>query len=337
MAGLNTKGLSHTLLSTFVDWIRPEESTVEKIRKQAEEIRSRISGQAAADDLVVQATPWSGSYAKNTGLRRHLRGNHDVEGQDIDLPFVVSPRTTEGEKIDALLGRFHKYAQASYPNTSLRRTKSSIQLDFAGTKLRYDLVPMLAIPGNNEKQILLRADGERRETSVQKHIEFIKTRTNKSNQPPGRVKFNEMVRLVKWWREMRQSESQVFNDVPSIVIELLCADAFDALGVEETYTETLHKWFGRMAHRVEKKERIQFKDFSDPSRVPCHDLWVVFDPVNPQNNVVPPAWREQHLSLLTTWLTTGRDSLHRATQYELNGQSASAKDLLVKLFGSALG
>src|SRR5262245_16333746 len=96
---LSTKSTSHRYLIRFVDWIKPDAETEESIRSQADDIRERIKARAIANGLTVRSTPWSGSFAKKTGLRRHMRGNHEVEGQDVDLPFVVSPQTKEGENI----------------------------------------------------------------------------------------------------------------------------------------------------------------------------------------------------------------------------------------------
>jgi hypothetical protein len=239
MSKLSPRSASHGSLSRFVDWIRPEDATELTIREQADEIRRRISAKAADDGLTVRSMPWSGSFAKRTGLRRHMRGEAEVEGQDVDMPFVLSPTDANGADIDSLLDRFERYAKESYPSTSRNPTKSSVCLDFKSTKLSYDLVPMLAVEGDGEAQVLIRSDGERRRTSVQKHIEFIRSRTRESNEQKGRVKFNEGVRLVKWWREVRQSQSHALTDVPTILIDLLCAKAFDEHGVDETYTETL--------------------------------------------------------------------------------------------------
>jgi hypothetical protein len=231
MNQLSTRSLLHKRMSAFVDWIRTDDDKVDTIRAQAAEIRLRIRGQAEKDGLTVRSTPNSGSFEKKTGLRRHLQGDSDVEGQDVDLPFVVSPHDEDGKKIDELLNRFFRYADASYPKTPKKKTRSSVQLDFVGTKLRYDLVPMLAVPGDDEAQILLRANGEQRRTSVQKHIEFVTRRTGDSNLLKGRVKFNECVRLVKWWREFRQAHARVLEDVPSIVLDLMCAHAYDRVQV----------------------------------------------------------------------------------------------------------
>jgi hypothetical protein len=56
------------------------------------------------------ATPEAGSFAKHTGLRRHMRGVSEIEGQDVDLPFVVKPKAKDGDQIGELLGSFDKYA-----------------------------------------------------------------------------------------------------------------------------------------------------------------------------------------------------------------------------------
>ncbi len=336
MSKLSTKSTSHRTLTGFVDWIKPELNTEESIRAQAEEIRKRIKGKAIEDGLVIASTPWSGSFAKKTGLRRHFRGDHEVEGQDVDLPFVVWPTTNEGDTIDSLLDRFEKYAQATYPNTSRNPTKSSIRLDFKSTKRSYDLVPMLAVPGDNESQVLLRADGEQRSTSVQKHIGFIKTRTASSNEQDGRVKFNEGVRLVKWWREMRQSQSQIVEDVPTIVIDLLCAKAFDLHGVCETYTETLARWFGQMAHVVRQKKRVDFDDYEDPAPFQHGDLWIVLDPVNPENNVVPRSWKNVELQELSEWMDDARDGMSRVIAADAAGDDGEVQKELAALFGNAI-
>jgi hypothetical protein len=336
MSKLSTKSASHKWLSNFVEWIKPAAETDEKIRKQAEDIRSRINGKATADGLVVRSMPWSGSFAKKTGLRRHMHGNHDVEGQDVDLSFVISPQTVEGEDISTLLDRFERYAKESYPSTRRDPTKSSICLDFKSTKLSYDLVPMLAVDGDDEAQVLLRRDGERRKTSVQKHIDFIRTRTAKSNELVGRVKFNEGVRLVKWWREMRQSESAALDFVPSMLIDLLCAKAFDEHGVDATYTETLSRWFGRIANLVRQRRRVDFADFKSPAGSRASGLWVVLDPVNAENNVVSPAWNGLELDELAEWFEEARDAMARTIAADTAGDDAEAQRELVALFGTAV-
>jgi len=78
-------------LTTFVQWIATETSREDEIREQAGRIRERIAAKAREDNLTVRSMPNAGSFAKRTGLRRHLLGASVVEGQDVDLPFVVAP------------------------------------------------------------------------------------------------------------------------------------------------------------------------------------------------------------------------------------------------------
>src|SRR5438132_211772 len=126
MAQLSNRSTIHRRLSRFVDWIATDESREDEIRRKSEDVRTRICNQASKDGLVIRSTPNSGSYAKRTGLRRHMTGGSVVEGQDVDLPFVVSPRTRDQEEVNSLLDRFERYAKATYPQVERNPTKSSI-------------------------------------------------------------------------------------------------------------------------------------------------------------------------------------------------------------------
>ena len=199
-----TKRKIHKRLSNFVGWIKPNPAREGDIRSQADRIRISVRSEASNDGLILRSTPQAGSFAKNTGLRRHLPGGSVVEGFDVDIPFVISPKTKAQGEFQDLLRLFFRYAQAAYPNNSVELTKSSVKISFTGTRVYYDLVPMLATD-DTQKQILIRSTGERIETSVQQHVEFVRSRCRSSNAEAGRVKFNECERLVKWWREFEQA------------------------------------------------------------------------------------------------------------------------------------
>jgi len=326
----------HSRLSHFVAWIEADASRVEEIREQRDRVRQRISGQAKDDGLQIVSTPDSGSFAKATGLRRHFRGDCEVEGQDVDVPFVVKPVTTDDEKLDQLLPRFERYARDSFPTTEIEPTKSSIRLSFDGTKLQYDLVPLLEVPGVPDEQILIRSTGERRRTSLKKHNSFVVDRTRRSNEIAGAVCFNEVVRLLKWWREIRVADGQGLEDVPSVLIDLLCAYAFDQRGVAKTYGETLADWFGFLASAVRRRQRIVFSDFTRNVPAPVAGVaWEVLDPANMDNNIVN-AWSTLQIDVLAEWLADGRDSLNRAIGRDLDGDDSAALDALVEVFGTPI-
>jgi hypothetical protein len=332
MAQLSTRSTIHRRFCHFVPWIATDDDREDVIRRQSKEIRERICGQASRDGLTIKSTPNSGSFAKNTGLRRHLMGGSDVDGQDVDLVFVVKPVTKDQEKIDSLLDRFERYAKATYPQVARNPTKSSICLSFVSTRLAYDLVPMLATDRPDE-QILLRANGEQRRTSVEKHTDFIRRRTNASNELKGRVLFNECVRLFKWWREFRQSDSKHLPDVATVVIDLICAKAFDACQVQTTYAETLAQWFSWAAHVARKRQSITFTDYVNPAQPSGNAGWVILDPVNASNNVVS-SWTGWQIEEFTTWLEQGRDLMTSAIRYDLDGEDSESLRCLVQLFGT---
>jgi tRNA nucleotidyltransferase (CCA-adding enzyme) len=158
MSSYSTKSKLHVRIRNFVAWIAPEKKTRETIKKQSDEIRGKIKKKAEDDGLTITDMPYSGSFAKKSGLRRHLQGETTNEGQDIDLAFVVKPdKETEFEP---LIQRFKKYAEESYPDTKITATKSSVKMEFVGTKLTYDIVPMFATD-DPEKQLLIRNNGDK--------------------------------------------------------------------------------------------------------------------------------------------------------------------------------
>lgn len=329
---MHTRRPLHGHLSVFVDWIATDDAREDKIREQGDDIRTRIAAKAREDGLVIKSTPWSGSFKKRTGLRRHMLGKHPVEGQDVDLVFVVGPLTKGQDVITSLLDRFMRYAVACYPDTDRVQTKSSIQLTFKGTKLSYDLVPMLA--GTEEgTQILIRADGERRQTSVQKHATFVTARTKASNDLPGRVKFNECVRLFKWWREVVTGGE--VDRLPSIMIDLMCAYAFDRHGVGMTYPETMHRWFGFLAHAVGERHPIYFNDFVTWPAPPTGTGWSVIDPVNPENNIAS-RFSRLDVDQIFDWLSDGRDAWSHASVLDHEDDPQGALRALVGVLGNPI-
>jgi len=323
----------HARIANFTGWIRPDGDKAEDTRKQRDEVRDRIRGKAEADGLKVRSTPNSGSFAKATGLRRHMRGAAEHEGQDIDCPFVIARKDEGGNVLTELLGRFERYAKDSYPDTPRFPTKSSIKLEFRESKRSFDLVPMLAVEGNEEEQILLRADGERRRTSIQKHTEFIQGRTKKSRELNGAVPFNDCERLVKWWREYMVAQSRIIDEVPTFLIDLLCAKAFDEVQTRQLYPETLQGWFDKIQSYASNRTTIMFHDFATPRPEKITSIWKVIDPVNGENNAVPGSWSGIKLDEFRDWARAARDRVQQAIAHDIRGQESQAVSLMCEVFG----
>ncbi|MCY1071652.1 CBASS oligonucleotide cyclase [Nannocystis sp. RBIL2] len=333
---LSSKSPSHRRLSAFVDWIRTPDDREERIKSQADEVRRRLRGKAESDKLIIRSMPFSGSYEKGTGLRRHMQGEAEIEGQDVDIAIVIDPRSVPaGADRERLIERFLSYFRASYPDTQASATRSSVRVAFVGSKVNFDLVPMLAVEGTDREQLLFRSNGERRRTSIQNHIEFVRRRNKRSNELPGRVKFNECVRLVKWWRHYCEGSAQQIEEVPSILVDLLCAKAFDQHGVAATYTETLAQWFSTMADLALRRRLVAFDDFgSVPDRTADDRQWAVLDPVNPDNNVLPLAWNNLHIGELADWLSNARDQWAEVESLERVDEVDKSRRVLIELFGN---
>lgn len=332
MDGISTKSKLHKRTSQFVAWIAPEPETREEIRKQLEEVQERIGSKAKEDGLTITATPQAGSFAKKTGLRRHMRGKSEEEGQDIDVPFVVKPAEENKYELAPLINKFLKYANDSYPDTEKEPTKSSVKLKFSNA-LSYDIVPLFATK-DRERQILVRTTGEEVETSVQKHTEFVRRRTSKSEEQKGVVLFNECVRLMKWWRDVRCASGSYLEDVPSIIVDLLCAKAFDRLSVQATYPQTLAEWFAYLAHVVTKKEAVFFTDYVKPVQPSSSSDWSVLDPVNSSNNLAA-RWQSYEIAELAGWFQDARDTLNRTIAADITGDDNGSLEHMVQLLGSA--
>ncbi|MEL6699692.1 MAG: CBASS oligonucleotide cyclase [Bacteroidota bacterium] len=327
----------HKRCKQFVQFIAPEKDKIEDIKKQSAEIRERIKKKAEEDGKIVAEMPYSGSFGKNTGLRRYLRGSAEVEGMDIDLGFILEAKDDEGNELGCQIDDFESYARACYPDSDIGSTKSSATISFKSTKRQYDLVPLLKTD-NPDVQKLIRTNGEERQSSIKKHAEFIKSRNRSSHRLQGVVVFNHCVRLIKWWRYHKQSESGIFgneeNDekVPSFLLDLLCAHAYDKLSVTKTYPETLARWFALMAHVVRNRKEIIFTDYIKFPRKPAYDVWLVADPVDTSNNVVAN-WHEYQVDELAEWLESARDRMTQAIRMNGEGDDHGSLHCLVEIFG----
>jgi hypothetical protein len=329
MSQYSTTSLLHSRMSAFGKWIAPEPETRDTIKKQADEIRSRIKAKAEEDGLTVVKTPFSGSFTTRTGLRRHLRGEMSIDGQDVDIPFVV--KKDKETEFGPLIDRFKGYAEKSYPNTKIVPTKSSIKMTFQGTTLNYDIVPMFATD-NPEKQILIRDNGEIITTSIEKHRDFIKSRTKKTKETPGVVAFNHMVRFLKWWREHKEQMTNQEITLPSFLVNLLAAKALEVCNVQMTYPQTLANWFSYLSTIVRNKEVIWFTDYYKNPMPDLNKPWNVLDPVMPENNVVK-SWTGWDVPELADWLTEAAEIMNRAIVADMQGRDTDSLNHMQSLFG----
>lgn len=330
MSSYNQKSTLHVRIRNFVAWIAPPRETRDAIKVKSDEVRECIKAEAEKDGLTIVDMPYSGSFSTRTGLRRNMRGNTAVEGQDIDLPFVV--KKDKETEFGPLIDRFKKYAEASYPEHTIETTKSSVNIVFEKEKLTFDIVPMFEA-GKTQYQTLIRGNGDIITTSIEKHREFIRERTKKTKETAGVVTFNDCIRLFKWWRRVKEIETGENLCLPSFLINLLGAKAYDTCGDDTTYPQTLANWFSYLAHVVKNKETVWFNDYYTIPKPDNYKPWNVLDPVMSDNNIVK-SWPGYQVDELTEWLQEASEIMNRAIVADLQGRDADSLAQMQLLFGT---
>lgn len=337
---VSNKSMIHKRLKCFVAYIAPDPEKREEVKRQADDVRACIERHAKTDGYTILSSPSSGSFASKTGLRRSLQGYDEVEGQDIDIAFILKDEDENGEPLGCLVKVFESYLIKCWPDSAIGSTKSSATISFTGSKLRFDTVPLIETK-RAHIQKLIRTNKELRQSSVRKHKDFVRTRNESSNVLQGVVKFNECVRLIKWWRYQRQTESDLFgngeNDekVPSFLINLLCAKAYDELGVKATYADTLKAWFSFLAHVVRERIPIVFDDFIKRHVQNISGNWQVIDPMDDSNNITKN-WSDYKIDEVAEWFERGRDKIMEAIRRDEDGDDTGSLNCLVELFGNSI-
>lgn len=329
MTSYSNRSTIHSRIKNFVEWIAPPKETRATIKSKSDEVRKLLKAEAEKDGLTISSTPYAGSFSTRTGLRRHMRGNTTVEGQDIDIPFVV--KKDKETEFAPLIQRFKKYAENCFPNEEVEATKSSVKIVFEKDKLTFDVVPMFE--AGTESQTFMRSNGDVITTSIQKHRDFIKKRTQETRDNAGVVTFNDCIRLLKWWRRVKEIETSENLTLPSFLINLLAAEAYKFCGDDTTYPQTLANWFGYLAHVVRNRETIWFKDFYSKPEPDNSKPWNVLDPIMASNNIVA-SWPGYQVDELATWLEEARDTMNRAIVADQQGRDADSLAQLQLIFGN---
>lgn len=330
MSSYKTNNKLHVRIKNFVSWIAPPKETRDAIKAKSNEVRECLKAEAKKDGLSIVETPYSGSFSTRSGLRRNMRGTTIVEGQDIDLPFVV--RKDQETEFAPLIARFKKYAETCYPGKLIEATKSSVKIFFENEKLSFDVVPMFEAD-KPQYQTLIRNSGEVITTSIEKHRDFIRRRTKETKETAGIVTFNDCIRLLKWWRRVKEIETNENLCLPSFLVNLLAAKAYDTCGDNTTYPQTLANWFSYLAHIVKNRETVWFKDYYSTPKPDSYRPWNVLDPVMADNNIVK-SWPGYQVDELADWLQEASEIINRAIVADLQGRDADSLAQMQLLFGT---
>jgi hypothetical protein len=314
----------------FVANICPTPEHFAEADRQTNYMIERLIDQVAANNrFTLRKILHAGSNAKHTSL---LRTEDNVF--DVDLGAYFSGAGATKTELGTLLRFTQQQLRAIYPTKPAEDFtigRSAVCVVFrSGIELHVDVAPIICDDslGIENGGWIPRADGEWRLTSVTCHNEFVRTRSARSRKRPGPVKFNQLVRLVKWWNNQQGSLAQ-----PSIFCDLITAAAFEQTGVTDEWQTSLRGVFGFLRkHRF--LEPIVFNDYYDPKSVTIRDQVVVLDSVNKDNNITKK-WTEATRVAYLERVQLAYDAMVEAHSAELDDDEDGAVDAWCDVFGEA--
>lgn len=276
-------------------------------REQVRRLRKRLEAYLAEHpDFTLAKMLLSGSLAKATALRTL---------NDIDVSAYVrgddAPQSI-ADLLEYLAERLRKVFPNIKPEQVVPQTYS-VKISFRGTGLDVDVVPIIYY-GDPEWRgdLISQDDGSRLMTSIPLHLDFISQRKKAHERH-----FAQVVRLVKFWSQLKKQEDDAFR-FKSFMVELILAHLSDSGQDFTDYPEALTAFFTYLA-KSDLSEKIVFLDNYRPSAVPNRDDPVqIIDPVNPDNNVSRLYTRRQADAIVDAALDAG-DAIDAALRAPTKG------------------
>lgn len=266
--------VTHRDIAQFAkDKVNLPKEKADAYREQAYRLRDKLDGYIADHpDFTLKRMILSGSLAKGTSLRSL---------NDIDLACYISGADAPKD-VQALLEFLAEKLRKAFPNFQPDQVKPqtySVTVSFRGTGLDVDVVPIL-YNGDPDwcGNLVSQDDGSFLETSIPRHLQFIKKRKQQQQ-----THFAQVIRLAKYWARLMKKEQQGFR-FKSFMIELIMAKLLDD-GVDfSDYPEALQHFFTYLA-KSNVRELIAFNDYHSLSKLGTFTEPVkIIDPVNLKNN-----------------------------------------------------
>lgn len=312
----------------FTTNIRPTDDHLAEARRQVDYMVDQLKNKVAEDkSFTLEKILRAGSNAKHTSLLVTADNRFDV-----DLGAYYSGEDATKSELDSLLQFTRDQVRSIYPqkeDSDFEVLKSAVRVKFtSGIKLWVDIAPIVKDDSLNIANggHIPRDDGWRL-TSVTGHNDFVSKRTADSKAVSGPVKFNRLVRMVKWWNNRLGNLVQ-----PAILCELVTAAAVADEGVTSEWQTSLRQVFQFMRkHAFE--EPIAFDDNYDTSSLSYpNDTVVILDSVNSDNNVAS-AWTATTRDNYLDHVEDAYDASTAAWSAERDGDEDEAVDHWCEVFG----
>ena len=313
----------------FTTNIRPTDDHIKEANRQVEFMIDRLHNKVAKDGtFTLEKILRAGSNAKFTSLLRT-----DFNCFDVDLGAYYSGTGATTAELNKLLEFTRDRLVEIYPQKDKDKDfevlKSAVRVKFtSGIKLWVDVAPIVRDDslGITNAGYIPRDDGWRL-TSVTAHNDFVAKRTAESKKVSGPVRFNRLVRMLKWWNNRQGTLVQ-----PSIFCELVAAAAVASTGVTPEWQTSLRQIF-TFLRKHQFLEPIVFDDNFDPNtKTLATGTVVVIDSVNPANNVTS-IWSENTRRDYLDRIEDAYDSTTAAWSAERDGDEDEAVDYWCEVFG----
>jgi hypothetical protein len=281
----NERIIGHADLAAYAAGkVNLPKSVVDDRRAQLDYLSRRLEhyiGENPDYDLVK--IRGSGSVTKGTALK----GSSDADmAAYVRAAAVGGVTAPESRLLGWLRDRLIEvYGDTKRPD-DFQASDHAVGIVFHGSGLKVDVAPVIYEGDPDDRGYLVTGGGERVLTSIRLHVEFIRRR--KRDYGPG---YAQLIRLIKAWAREQKRLDGAFR-CKSFLVELLVAHLAQhgwagqplALG---DYPAALEQVFAYIA-RTRLAERIAFDDYYTASDLPgpTGKPMEVFDPVNPDNNIV---------------------------------------------------
>lgn len=271
----------------------------------------------------------SGSVTKGTALR----GSSDADMVAyVESAAVGGVSVPEADLLNWLRDRLVEvYGDTKKPEDFVI-SHHAVGISYS-SGLKVDVAPVIYEGDTDDRGYLVTRQGQRVLTSVKLHLEFIRARKATAGKD-----YAQLIRLLKAWVREQKRINDDFR-CKSFLVELVVAHLADQgwqgqrLTLDDL-TVALEQVFAFIAG-TGMRQRISFTDYYPPSDLPAPTgtAMEVFDPVNPDNNVVKDYSHADRQTLVHA-AADALDAISEAAYADTKGRAVSSWK---RVFGPGFG